>query len=283
MPAEEAENDVDAGVIKRSAIACVEGAPAVTPAGITSSATPRLRVQPTSDGSYSPSLPSTPSNSKSRKTASSESDFGDRDRGCNHGMVSRVELRLSHCEYRPDLRPSRSQVTPPTDSRADLVSSPVASTPTTPTPATMRSSSPSPSPASSVSIAGGLLERLKAQRAARGSAETVHPLRPIAGASESGGSTASASPKSEPTGAGVSAVLAANAPSPTEIQRLDRHSPAGLKDRPHASLEATLHRSPPRPTSGVCSAVLSSPDGEEFDHAFHPLSDVMCVTRRFRR
>ena len=168
------------------------------------------------------------------------------------------------------------QVTPPTDSRTDLVSSPVASTPTTPTPATMRSSSPSPSPASSVSIAGGLLERLKAQRAARVSAETVPPPRHATSASESGWLTAPASPESEPQSAGVS-VLAANAPSPTEIQRLDQHSLAGLKDIPLPRPGATLNTSPPRPTSGVFSSVLSSPDGDGFDHAFHPLSDVMYV------
>lgn len=86
-----------------------------------------------------------------------------------------------------------------------------------------------------------------------------------------------ASQKSEPQGAGVSAVLAASAPSPTEIQRLDQHSPAGLKDVPLPRPEATLNTSPPRPTNGVFSSVLSSPDGDEFDHAFHPLSDVMYV------
>ena len=142
----------------------------------------------------------------------------------------------------------------------------------------MRSSSPSRSPASSVSIAGGLLERLKAQRAAHVSTETVHPPRQSASANESGQSTAPASPKSEPKGARVSTVLATGAPSSREVQRSDRYPPAGQPNAPLARPGATLITSPPRPTSGVCSSVLSSPDGEEFDHAFHPLSDVMCVT-----
>ncbi|GAA5957858.1 hypothetical protein JCM8115_006269 [Rhodotorula mucilaginosa] len=254
-PAEEAGNGVDAGAFKRSTVACAEVTPAVTSAVPASTATPRLRIQSTSDRSYSPSLSSTPSKSKSSETATTETTSGDANR--------RIEQEM---------------VTPPTDSRADHASSPISSAPTTPTPATKRSSSPSPSPASSVSIAGGLLERLKAQRAARVSTETVHPPRHLASASELGGSTAPASPKWEPNGAGVS--LATDAPSSSEIQRRDRSPPAGQHDTPFARPEAMLNASPPRPTSGVCSSVLSSPDGEEFDHAFHPLSDVMEQSER---
>lgn len=91
LPAKETENDVDAGVIERPNIACAEETPPVLAA---SAATPRLRVEPTSDGSYSPSLPSTPSNSKPRTTATSESDSGNRDRGFNYEMVRRFEVRL---------------------------------------------------------------------------------------------------------------------------------------------------------------------------------------------
>ncbi|GAA6015997.1 hypothetical protein JCM11491_007138 [Sporobolomyces phaffii] len=133
--------------------------------GSTRSSLPKVRVQPTSDSSFTPSVPSTPSQSSRNvidrtSITSSEPD----------PSSSTAPSPLRHSFELAEIPPFRPKTSSPTQASPD--------TPTTRSP-----------PPTNVVLSGGLLDRLKAQRAAaqasRTASEPGSPSPSIHGSNES--------------------------------------------------------------------------------------------------
>ncbi|POY74481.1 hypothetical protein BMF94_2480 [Rhodotorula taiwanensis] len=204
------------------------------------SAVPRLRVQPTSDRSYSPSVPSSPAKSKKSTSAS------------------------SHMSPTSLVRDDSSTEFP----RAASTGNAASSGPSTPPPR-----SPSPSPPSSISLAGGLMERLKAQRAARAAqgaiapdASDFSPTRAFETSSSRSMSVLGEDLMEAPAVLQATVTTFDNArPSSVPYEKLDM-PPGSVAERPASLLE--------RPST------LYGRVGEEIEFEFHQLSDVPEQTER---
>ncbi|BGP56795.1 hypothetical protein JCM8202v2_004426 [Rhodotorula sphaerocarpa] len=221
------------------------------------STVPHLRVQPTSDRSYSPSVPSSPAKSK-QSTSSSSAARSEKPSGTAAGNT-----HPPPAESIPELAPAPSQIS---------ISPP---------------RTPSPTPSSTVSLAGGLMERLKAQRAARAALdaqrtepETASVLPP--------GLNRDSTPqlfRGIPAGEDAEHPHVENPgyepPAPvTALRNVDASTGRQSGDFPASA------RSPPeRPISPLSvrstqASRVYGRNGEEFDFDFHQLSDVQELTER---
>lgn len=222
------------------------------------SAVPRLRVQPTSDRSYSPSVPSSPAKSKKSTSASSHMSPTSLVRDDSSTEVSpvkgsKVKSLTRHSRQFP---------------RAASTGNAASSGPSTPPPR-----SPSPSPPSSISLAGGLMERLKAQRAARAAqgaiapdASDFSPTRAFETSSSRSMSVLGEDLMEAPAVLQATVTTFDNArPSSVPYEKLDM-PPGSVAERPASLLE--------RPST------LYGRVGEEIEFEFHQLSDVPCVYSR---
>ncbi|KAJ8292840.1 hypothetical protein OF846_004103 [Rhodotorula toruloides] len=214
----------------------------------TSSLVPKLVGHSASDRSFSPSVPSTPS--RSRSTAS------------------------PHDSPAKTVSPSPSAPTEPNPTSAPSPASSIRQ-PSPPVPSVR---SPSPS---NVALAGGLMERLKAQRAAKAASEAKKAESVVSEAS-SQPSAESAKPtpptSTAPSLSAVPVAPAASEPS-TEPPAL---SPA------ESSPESTAHADVPVPAQDTHASdsrrtqtsTIYGRNGEEIDFDFHQLSDVPERTER---
>mgnify|MGYP007100400305 CR=1 FL=1 len=256
-----------------------------------SSFVPKLRVQPTSDRSYTPSVPSTPSRSQPSSSPNSSST---------------VPLP-PHEPTSPAPTPALGQGPPSTTSpatprrRSFEVADIPAFRPKSPSPAASPSS---PSPASTpppstaarptspvhVALAGGLMERLKARRAANlaAAAQTL-PHAPAPPAASDAGSSAAYTPLSEvlplppheaatPPTSPSQEPVALESPDPVS----ERRAPSSTSSSdPHAistrsDVDQAVDEAPYKPRRTVSSKVFGRA-GEEVDFDFTQLSDVPCV------
>lgn len=205
--------------------------------------TPRLRLQLHSERSYSPTRPSTPPESISRTTTPARFALVDGDEGNGPRHVSALSARPLTLWLMGSAVTFFGRYGGRTDQAID--DSPLALvTCTSPSGAI----TPAPSPPSRVSVAGGPLDRLRAQRAARASTATLPPPPDRASASRVGLTNARALPTTSLDG---------------------RRLP-----------ESTVGDLPPPPTisspARISSAVPVSEYGSDrLDYRFHQLSDVM--------
>ncbi|GAA5889308.1 hypothetical protein JCM8208_007836 [Rhodotorula glutinis] len=252
-----------------------------------SSLVPKLRVQPTSDRSYTPSVPSTPSRSEPSGSPSSSSTVPlpplypapPVPAPSSPTTPRRQSFQVAAIPaYRPK---SASPVASP--SSPSLAATPPPSTTARPT-----------SPAH-VALAGGLMERLKARRAANLAAAThqsAHPAPAPAAASEAG-SSAAYTPLSEvlplppPHEAGTPPTspsqepVALESPEPASERRPPTWTTLGATHMPSPSsnVEQAAAEAPYKARRTVSSKVFGR-DGEEVDFDFTQLSDVPEQTER---
>ncbi|GAA5838781.1 hypothetical protein JCM9279_003860 [Rhodotorula babjevae] len=254
-----------------------------------SSLVPKLRVQPTSDRSYTPSVPSTPSRSHPSSSPNSSST---------------VPLPPHDTSSPAPVQAPASPTSPATPRRqsfevADIPpfrpksASPVAS-PSSPSLATTPPSSTAARPASPahVALAGGLMERLKARRAANlAAAAQALPPAPAPPAASEAGSSAAYTPVSQVLPLPHEAVTPPTSPSQEPVA-LESPDPASERQTPtwpsssdrHASsmrpdVEQVVDEAPYKARRTVSSKVYGR-DGEEVDFDFTQLSDVLEQTER---
>ncbi|KPV72374.1 uncharacterized protein RHOBADRAFT_55848 [Rhodotorula graminis WP1] len=257
---------------------------------------PKLRVQPSSDRSYTPSVPSTPSRSQPSTSPNSSST---------------VPLP-PHESASPARAPALAHATPPSHTspatprrqsfevanipafrpkNTSPIASPSSPSPVSTTPPGTISRPTSPA---HVALAGGLMERLKARRAANLAAaaqQSAHPASAPPAASEAGSSAAytplsevlplpsheAATPPTSPSQEPV----ALESPDPAAERRApawpgssDAHTPAMGSDVEQAAVEA------PYKARRTVSSKVFGRDGEEVDFEFTQLSDVPEQTER---
>ncbi|GAA6048359.1 hypothetical protein JCM3770_000966 [Rhodotorula araucariae] len=253
----------------------------------------KLRVEPTSDQSYTPSVPSTPSRSQpwSSPHASPAVPLPQHDHKFNQAdppaSPSSSKPRRSSFEV-PEIPPIRPKSANPAGSPS---TSPTATTP----PGIPARASSSPV---NVSFAGGLMERLKAQRAAKLAAETQAespapapaspPTQPV---TSEAGSTGTYTPLSEifplsPREGATPPTSPSQEPVPLDSPSVEAARPAGFRfpSLPSAS-NAAEDVKPVMEVGRTAEAVLLKVrrtvpskvfgrDGEEHDFEFTQLSDV---------
>ncbi|BGP01662.1 hypothetical protein JCM10021v2_005367 [Rhodotorula toruloides] len=214
----------------------------------TSSLVPKLVGHSASDRSFSPSVPSTPS--RSRSTAS------------------------PHDSPAKTVSPSPSTPTEPTPTSAPSPASSIRQ------PASPLPSARSPSP-SNVALAGGLMERLKAQRAAKAASEAKKAESIVSEASSQPSAESAKPTPSTSTAPSLSAV-----PTVPAVLEPPTDPPAFSRSEP--SQEATAHEDVQVPAQDATASdsrrtqtsTIYGRNGEEIEFDFHQLSDVPERTER---
>ncbi|GAA6002578.1 uncharacterized protein JCM10292_007740 [Rhodotorula paludigena] len=253
--------------------------------GTRNSLVPKLRVRPTSDRSYTPTVPSTPSRSlPSSSSDASPSSSLPGTAAIQSPYVAKVTTPRRQSFEVAQIPPFRPKTASPAPSAAPA--SP-ASAPSTPEPAR----TPSPS---HVALAGGLMERLKAQRAAKAAADG-RTVGEAAGSVAAGGLDLSPPVVQPPTSEAGSSVPKTPVTQLFELQAepsspltpaLEEPAPtkaagqAGLRDGQYAENARPRARSPVQQTRRTVLSRIIDRDGQEHDFEFTQLSDVPEQTER---
>ncbi|GAA5919434.1 hypothetical protein JCM6882_006323 [Rhodosporidiobolus microsporus] len=198
---------------------------------------PKLRLHTPSDRSYTPSVPSTParslppSSSASSPSASSAAPLDYDDQPASSTSPAHPSSRRSSFDV-AEIPPYR----PKTASPAPIPSSAPPSASTTPTPPP-----PARTPSPGVVMSGGLMARLKAQRAAKAAAEAEAKAAEEARQTPSSATETTVEPASTPTISEAVAPAAAIGQAPNEA--------APLSMGTHAGSQPPSTSSPPLPSS----------------------------------
>lgn len=252
-----------------------------------SSLVPKLRVQPTSDRSYTPSVPSTPSRSlpSSSPDAAATVPLPAHDPLVATPSSDPVAPSAASSPRRQSFEVA--DIPPFRPKSASPVGSPSSASPAATPP---HGSAPRPSSPAHVALAGGLMERLKARRAANLATAAAQglPLPPASApppASSEAGSSAAYTPFSEVLPLPHESGTPPTSPSQEPVA-LESPDPAAEGQPPSwpVSTQASKSTSGPslqqdayesvRTARNTVSSKVYGRDGAEVDFDFHQLSDV---------